>query len=63
MVRAIFKGSIKPKLNRWSKELTDSKIAFVNIKGKINVLADVISKLKTLNIYKEPLATHKITSS
>ena len=28
---------------------------FVHIKGKHNVLADAISRLKTLNIYEDPL--------
>ena len=32
---------------------------FVHIKGKNNVLADAISRLKTLNIYKEPLENPK----
>ena len=40
-------------------ELTDYNITFIHIKGKINALADAISKLKTLNIYKEPLENPK----
>ena len=32
-------------------ELADYNITFVHIKGKNNVLADAISRLKTLNIY------------
>ena len=44
-----------PKLNRCSLELADYKIMFIHIKGKNYVLVDVISRLKTLNIYKELL--------
>ena len=40
-------------------ELTNYNIKFVHIKGKNNVLADAISRLKTLNIYKEPLENPK----
>ena len=40
-------------------ELTDYNITFVHIKGKNNVLADAISRLKKLNIYKEPLENPK----
>ena len=40
-------------------ELADCNIMFVYIKGKKSVLVDVISRLKTLNIYKEPLENPK----
>ena len=40
-------------------ELADYNIMFVHIKGKNNVLADTISRLKTLNIYKEPFENTK----
>ena len=40
-------------------ELEDYNIAFVHIKGKYSVLADTISRLKTLDIYKEPLGNPK----
>ena len=36
-------------------ELADYNIIFIHIKGKNNVLADAISRLKALNIYKEIL--------
>ena len=36
-------------------ELADYNITFVHIQGKNNVLADSISRLKTLNISEEPL--------
>ena len=42
-------------------ELEDYNNAFVHIKGKNNVLADVISRLKTFNIYKEPLENQKLS--
>ena len=32
---------------------------FINIKSKNNILANAISRLKTLNIYKEPLDNPK----
>ena len=41
-------------------ELADYNITFVHIKGKNNVLAHTISRLKTLSIYKEPLENPKI---
>ena len=44
-----------PKLNGWSMGLADYNVTFVHIKGKESVFADAISRLKTLNIYKEPL--------
>ena len=54
-VRAIFSKMIKiPKFNKWSMELADCNIMFVYIRGKNNVLTDAISRLKTLNTYKEP---------
>ena len=48
-----------PKLNRCSMELADYNVMFVHIKYKHNILADAIFKLKTLNIYKEPLENLK----
>ena len=39
-------------------ELADYNM-FIHIKGKNNVLADAISRLKTFNIYKEPLGSQK----
>ena len=41
-------------------ELADYNITFVYIKGKDNVLADAISHIKMLNIYKEPVENPKI---
>ena len=41
--------------NRWSMELGVFNITFVHIQGTFNILADTISRLKTLNIYKETL--------
>ena len=40
-------------------ELASYNITFLHIKGKDNILPDVISRLKTLNIYKKPLENTK----
>ena len=40
-------------------ELADYDITFIHIKGKNNVLADAISRLKMLDIYKEPMRIQK----
>ena len=40
-------------------ELADFNIMFVHIKGKNNDLVDAISRLKALNIYKDPLLNPK----
>ena len=40
--------------------LADYNISFMHIKGKHNILADAISKLKMLNIYEEPLENPKV---
>ena len=49
-----------PKLKRWSMELADYTITFIHIKGKCNILSDTISRLKLLNIFKEPLKNPKV---
>ena len=41
-------------------ELTDYNISFFHIKGKYNVLADAISRLKMLDVEKEPMEKPKI---
>ena len=41
-------------------ELTDHNIKFMHIKGKHNISADAISRLKTLNIYKELMENPKV---
>ena len=53
------KGIKIPKLNRWSMELAGYDITFIHIKGKNNVPVDAISRLKTLNISKEPFENSK----
>ena len=59
-IRAFLSKGIKlPKHNRWSIELEDYNITFVHITGKKNVLVDTISRLKSLNLYKEPLESPK----
>ena len=40
-------------------DLPDYNITFVHIEGKNNALLDAMSRLKTLNIYKEPLKNSK----
>ena len=40
-------------------EFANYNITFIHIKGKNNVLADAISRLKALNLYKEPLGNPK----
>ena len=40
------------KLDRWAMLLQEYDIKFVHIKGKDNILADAISRLCTINIYK-----------
>ena len=44
-----------PKLNHWSMELSDYNLMFIHIKGRNNILAGEISRLKTLYIYKNSL--------
>ena len=41
-------------------ELADYNITFMHIKGKHNILADAILRLKTLNIHKEPIESQKV---
>ena len=43
-------------------ELAVHSITFVHFKGDDNVSADAISRLKTLNIYKEPLENTKAST-
>ena len=40
-------------------ELSDDNLTFVHMKDSNNILADVISRLKTLDIYKESLDNPK----
>ena len=47
------------KLNHWSLELSDYNLMFFHIKGSNSILADEISRLKTLVIYKDPLVYPK----
>ena len=48
-----------PKLSHWSMELISYNLIFVHVKGGNNILADAISRLKTLEIYKDPLENPK----
>ena len=45
------------KLDRWVMLLQEYDITFVHIKGKDNILADVISRLHTLDIYEKTIET------
>ena len=45
------------KLDRWAMLLQEYGITFVNIKGKDNILADAISRLRTLDIYEKTIET------
>ena len=42
------------KLDRWALLLQEYDMKFIHIKVKDNVLADAISRLHTLNTYKDP---------
>ena len=42
------------KLDRWAMLLQEYDIKFIHIKGKDNILAGVISRLHTLDIYEDP---------
>ena len=50
-----------PKLDHWLVELTDYDLTFVYIRGTGNILAD--TRLKTLDIYIEPLENPKTAAS
>ena len=41
------------KLDRWAMLLQEYDITFVHIRGKDNILTDVISRLHTINVYEE----------
>ena len=43
------------KLDRWAMLLQEYDITFVHIRGKHNILTDAISRLRTSNIYKDPM--------
>ena len=49
------KGRKIPKLDKWAMKLPDYNIIFGHIKGSNNNLADPISRLKTLDIYRDPI--------
>ena len=48
-----------PKLNCWSMELLDYTVTFVHTKDSNNILADAISRLRPLDIYKDPVENSK----
>ena len=45
------------KLDRWVMLLQEYDITLVNIRGKDNILTDVISRLHTINIYEKAIET------
>ena len=45
------------KLDRWTMLLQEYDITFVHIRGKDNILADVISRLHIINIYEQAIET------
>ena len=45
------------RLDRWAMLLQEYDITFVHIKGKDNILANAISRLRTLDIYKKTMET------
>ena len=45
------------KLDRWAMLLQDYDITIVHIKGKDNILADAISRLRTIDIYEKAIET------
>ena len=51
------KGIKIAKLDRWEMLLQEYDITFVHIKGKDNILADAISRLHTIDIYKKAIET------
>ena len=46
-------GMSSPVLDRWAMELQQFDTIFGHIQGKLNLLADAISKLRTLGMYKK----------
>ena len=49
-------------LDRWALELQQFNIKFNHIEGKKNVVADTISRLKTLNLYEKNQEVNSVPS-
>ena len=49
-------------INRWALELQQFNIKFNHIEGNKNVLADVISRLETLNLYEKNQEVNSVPS-
>ena len=49
-----------PKLDQWTMELANCNITFAHIKSSNNILADAISRLKMLDVYKDPIEDPKM---
>ena len=43
------------KLDRWAMLLQEYDITFVHIRGKDNIITDAISRLRTSNMYEDPM--------
>ena len=53
-MKNFFEGGMSiPKLDRWSLELQEFDISIEFIQGKLNTVADVISRLKNEGLYNE----------
>ena len=51
---SLSRGMKIAKLDRWTMSLQEYDIMFIHIKGKDNILANAVSRLCTINIYKDP---------
>ena len=63
------KGMSSPMLHRWALELQQFNIKFQHIQGKKNIVADAISRLRTLGCYHDndkedvPLSTEDVVEN
>ena len=48
-----------PKMDQWTMELADYNITSVYIKASNSILADTISRVRMLDIYKDPVEDPK----
>ena len=51
-----------PTINRWVLELNEYNIVLKHIAGKINIVADAISRLKQKNLYTDSIDKNKPTA-
>ena len=50
-------------LNHWSMELSDNTLILAQFKDSSNILADAISRLNTLDVYRDPLENPKTSDT